>query len=236
VRAAYEHAVFRYGGGSQAAFGPTVRSRAGTEVIVRRSEIGQSGGAGVTVQDSGRLVLAESEIMDHRDACIEVKTTTGDLLAENNRIQRCPAGVRVIKGAPTIRSTFFEGNQVAVDVRDPSAAPVVSPHNRFVGEGQTAIRNLFPMDQCIQAQFNWWGDVSGPADASSAADACELLDNPDGRGAPVSDRVNYTLWEGGTGRPVIGWPRCGVTARAQPVFSGWAAAAGRLSASCGGPR
>jgi hypothetical protein len=222
VQGTYEHAIFRYGGGSQVSEGPTVRSQAGAQVVVRRSEISQSGGTGFRVLHTSSLTLEESEVFDHRDACMELRST-GDVLIENNRIQRCPAGIWVYDGTPAIRGNYFEGNQFAVDVRLVSAAPVVSPHNRFVGKGQTAIRNINPMDRCINAQFNWWGDVSGPADTSTAADACGLLDNADGRGAPVSNGVNYTLWEGGTGRPVMGWPRCGVTARSRPVFTGWAA-------------
>ena len=228
VRGTYEHVILRYGGGSQASYGPTVAARAGASLVLRWSEISQSYGTGLRALDTSSLTVTESEIMDHRNSGAELNST-GGVLFENNRIQRCPAGIRVFDGTPTISGNFFEGNELAVDVLLPSAVPVVSPHNRFVGGGQTAIRNVYPQDQCINAQSNWWGDASGPEDTSTAADACGLLDNPSGSGAPVSDGVNYTLWDGGTGRPLIGWPRCGVTARTQPLFTGWAAAGATVS-------
>ncbi len=225
----YEHAVFRYGGGSQPAFAPTVDSDSGAMVSVSRSVISQSGGSGVRVDREGRLTLAESEIFDHRDTCIEVNST-GSVLVENNRIQGCPSGVLVNKGSPTIRGNYFEGNVVGVEVVNTfQAAPVVSPHNRFVGAGQMGVKNRYPMDGCIDARRNWWGDVSGPADTSTATDACDLADNPGGSGAPVSDGVDYYPWEGNLPRPIIASPGCGVTARDKPVFTGRAAEGSTVS-------
>lgn len=229
VSGAYQHVIFQYGGGSQPAFGPTVGVDGGATVSVRRSQISQSGGSGVMVYNESNLTLAESMITDHRDTCIEVATTTGIVLVENNTIQGCPSGVLVNKGSPTIRSNTFTGNQVGVEVVNTiQAAPVVSPHNRFLGDGQIGVKNRYPLDGCIDARRNWWGDVSGPADSSTAADACDMADNP-GLGAPVSDGVNYNPWEGGMGRPVIGWPRCGVTGQDQPVFTGRAAAGATIT-------
>jgi hypothetical protein len=230
VRGTYEHAIFRYGGGYPAAFGPTLNSDSGATVIVRQSVISQSGGAGAHAYNASNLTLVESEIYDHRDTCIEVATTTGSVLIENNRIQGCPSGVLVTKGSPTIRGNYFEGNGVGVEVVNTfQAAPVVSPHNRFVGTGQMGVKNRYPMDGCIDARRNWWGDVSGPSDTSTATDACGMADNPEGIGASVSDGVNYYPWEGNLPRPIIASPGCGVTARDKPTFSGRAAEGATVS-------
>ncbi len=181
VRGTYDHAIFHYGGGSSAAFGPTVDSDSGATVVIRQSQISQSGGSGARVYNTSNLTLVESEIFDHRDTCIEVSTTTGSVLIENNRIQGCPSGVLVNKGSPTIRGNYFEGNTIGVEVVNTfQAAPVVSPHNRFVGTGQMGIKNRYPLDGCIDARRNWWGDVSGPTDTSTAEDACGMADNPEG--------------------------------------------------------
>ncbi len=230
VKGTYEHAVFRYGGGSAAAFGPTVNSDSGATVSVHRSEISQSGGSGAHAYNASNLTLVENEIFDHRDTCSEIATTTGSVLIENNRIQGCPTGVLVTKGSPVVRGNYFEGNLIGVEVVNTfQAAPVVSPHNRFVGAGQMGVKNRYPMDGCIDARHNWWGDVSGPADTSTATDACALADNPEGAGAPVSDGVDYYPWEGNLPRPIIASPGCGVTARDQPAFSGRAAEGATVS-------
>jgi hypothetical protein len=122
-----------------------------------------------------------------------------------------------------VSDNFFQGNDTAVEVTCTSltgdCAPVVSPHNRFVGDAQLGIINTHPQDVCVEARFNWWGDVSGPQDSSSEQDACQLVDNP-GSGATSSDGVDYSPWDGGLARPIIAQPGCGVTGRSQPTFTG----------------
>lgn len=63
---------------------------------------------------------------------------------------------------------------------------------------------------------NWWGDASGPNDATAVPDGCAItLDNPTGLGGDVSECVLYDLWlvsnpfatstggGGGEGDPVV---------------------------------
>ena len=47
----------------------------------------------------------------------------------------------------------------------------------------------------VDARQNWWGDASGPLDASDAPDLAGLY-NPTGLGCPVTDNVDYSDWLG----------------------------------------
>ena len=73
--------------------------------------------------------------------------------------------------------------------------PVVT-NNQFYDNTAEAINNStsqFP----VVAENNWWGDSSGPNDASNA----DGLYNPDGTGDKVSDYVDYDPWL--AGKPVL---------------------------------
>lgn len=228
VVATYEHAVFRYAG-DWFTGGPTIEAEHGAVVSVSRSEISHSGGSAARSGNNASLTLAENDIFDHAIRCIEASTITGSVLVENNRLQDCPTGVWVQFGTPTLRGNFFNDYTIGVDIVTSSTTqPVVSPGNRFIEPGKTAINNRYPKTACIEARHNWWGDASGPKDDSTVEDACDMSDNP-GTGAPVSDGVRYSPWEGGMGRPVITYPRCGDTGATKPVVSGLAAAGALVS-------
>jgi hypothetical protein len=147
----------------------------------------------------------------------------GEILISNSRFEDNGVGVYISNGHPTVSDSFFNENTTGVEVNCTTlagdCAPVISPHNSFPDKSQQSILNNYPVELCVGARYNWWGDKDGPQDASSALDACDLVDNP-GVGTAVSDGVDYSPWDGGLARPLIARPGCGVTARNQPTFTG----------------
>ena len=230
ARGLFEHAVFRYGGGWEAT-GAILGVDHDSAVTVRRCDVSHSPRHGIYVWRGADAQIEESVIHDNDLDGVNVYTEGEVVLAGNRFLDNAQSGVHVGKGQPTVRDNFFQGNAIGVNVNCPSAdgcAPVISAHNRFVGNGNQAIRNRFPRDVCVEAVYNWWGDKAGPDDPSSVQDPCGLVDNP-GSGAAVSDGVNYSPWEGGVARPLIARPGCGMTARNQPTFVGRAQAGATVS-------
>ena len=223
--ATFEHAEIRY-------------ARSGIGVSGRPALL-VDGGAGLTMIDcqlkhgevgikfslpltgsGGQIVNTTISEMSTAGVLVE---SDGDVSISNSRFEDNGVGVYVSNGHPTVSDSFFSGNTTGVEVICTTlagdCAPVISPHNSFADKAQQGIRIRYPVELCVGARYNWWGDKNGPQDASSALDACSLADNP-GSGAAVSDGVDYTPWDGGLARPLIARPGCGVTARNQPIFTG----------------
>jgi parallel beta-helix repeat protein len=232
VTASFEHAVFHYGGG-WAATGAILGVDIDSTATIRSCEVSHSARHGIFVWRGAHARIEGNVIQNNAMSGIEV-STVGDVLIDSNRIlDNTENGIYVYEGHPRVQNNFFQGNAIAVKVNcNPKSgrdcAPVISPHNRFVDSGQEAIRNLAPRDLCVDALENWWGDETGPQDTSSESDACGLVDNP-GAGAPVSDGVDYSIWEGGMARPMIAQPGCGTTALSQPTFFGRSLAGSTVS-------
>ncbi len=229
VQASYTHVIWRYGGGTAFGWGPLVAAQGGARVSIRDSELTQAE-VGAYAYDTARLDLQTSSLHHLLTAGVDTYSSGAVLLAGNRFTSIGASAVAVQNGAPLIRDNFFQGSPKGVEVICSTAAcnPVVSPHNRFIGAEQTGVYVRYPASVCVDARRNAWGDPSGPADSSTAADACLAADNP-GQGAQVSDGVNYSPWEGGLGRPVLAEPLCGVTANSQPLFNGRAPAGALVS-------
>lgn len=107
--------------------------------------------------------------------CVFENSGSGINIGANNaltsitdcRFQRNSAGIRAVSNATVVaHGSSFVGNDVGI-------------HN----DGT----------RVIQADFNWWGDPTGPNDPFDDRPAGGWF-NPTGRGDRVSDRVNYTPW------------------------------------------
>lgn len=235
ARALFEHAVFRYGGGSGINWGPLVEVDYDATMTMRNCHLSQ-GEVGVSVARGANVQIEESVIRDNATVGVVINSD-GEVLIADNRFEDTGSGVHVSLGHPTVCDNFFQGNAIAVEVicSPPvgDCAPVVSPHNRFVGTGQEGIVSRYPKELCVDARHNWWGDETGPQDPSIGQCACGLVDNP-GSGAFASDGVDYSPWEGGVARPIITWPGCGVTAVERPTFIGRAQSGATVSVYDGG--
>jgi len=222
TRASLDHCAFRYGGAGGLGSGKLLWGDYGARLVLRHSDLAHSD-MGLSLWRDANAEVTGNSFRDCEAAGIE-SYSDGEILIADNRFEGNAVGVLVSRGHPVIRDNYFQGNATAVEatcrpVQGSDCAPVVSPHNRFVGKDQRAVIVRYPAHLCVQAQDNWWGDKSGPLDSSSGPCACELADN-DGSGGQVSDGVNYDPWAGGIARPVIASPLCGLTARTRPTFKG----------------
>jgi len=217
----FEHAEIRYARAGGVSGRPGVLVDYGATLLMSDSKFGD-GEVGIKLFRGANATIENTEVISMTTDGVLVDSD-GEVSISYSRFENNGVGVYVSKGHPTVRDNFFQGNDTAVEVictpLTGDCAPVISPHNSFVGSDQQGIVSTYPQDVCVEARYNWWGDVSGPQDSSSEQDACELVDNP-GSGAFSSDGVDYSPWDGGIARPIIAQPGCGVTGRSQPPFTG----------------
>ena len=73
------------------------------------------------------------------------------------------------------------------------AKSLTANNNNIAGNTEYGIFSEYGV--LVDATNNWWGDASGPEDATAVPDACALtLDNPAGLGDEVSECVDYSSW------------------------------------------
>ncbi|MDD5326519.1 MAG: hypothetical protein PHY02_01740 [Phycisphaerae bacterium] len=122
-----------------------------------------------------------------------------------NRFTGWHTGVYLQNADAQVISNVMVENYVGMSID--GAMSVTVAHNSFIdngleglGVGPPAITSLTLEDNCfsgnptavanwqsneINAEYNWWGDPSGPYHPAS---------NPDGQGDAVSDNVDYEPW------------------------------------------
>lgn len=109
--------------------------------------------------------------------------------------------LRCLNSSPSVDSCTFAYNDVGVSAEGASN-PVIHGSSLY-GNTNFAVNNTGG-SFCVDAQGNWWGDASGPNDASATADLCVLGANA-GLGDAVSNDVDYTGWvTGGVQTPLLG--------------------------------
>ncbi|HNT52250.1 MAG TPA: hypothetical protein PKH19_02525, partial [Candidatus Syntrophosphaera sp.] len=89
-------------------------------------------------------------------------------------------------GAPSIIRNHIMGNGVGVQC-DNNTSPIIGGSlgdaNNFNGNTSFGVQNT-SSSVTLNAEYNWWGDPSGPTHTS----------NPSGSGDPVSNYVDYDPW------------------------------------------
>jgi parallel beta-helix repeat protein len=109
--------------------------------------------------------------------------------------------LRCVNSSPSVDSCLIANNTVGISVEGASN-PTVNGCSIY-GNTQFGINNT-GNSFCIDAENNWWGAVSGPNDASAAADLCLLGANA-GTGDKVSNNVDYDPWSvGGVQTALLG--------------------------------
>jgi hypothetical protein len=84
----------------------------------------------------------------------------------------------------TITGCDITGNTIgiAVGIGSADASVIVASQNKVYGNTDYGVLSSGPQ---VDARYNWWGDVSGPAHAN----------NPCGLGDDISDNVLYSPWK-----------------------------------------
>jgi|GEM_PF-5551521 parallel beta-helix repeat protein len=127
---------------------------------------------------------------------------------------RYGGGVQIFGAGPQIARSRITLNQRGFEIRN-SATPLLTENDIhsnadqgvFVSNSQPIIRRNNIYDNgtfgvynetatiCVNAQNNWWGSDTGPADASDKTDSCTLGKHA-GLGGKVTDNVDYDPWLG----------------------------------------
>ena len=133
---------------------------------------------------------------------------------------RYGGGVQIFGAGPQIARSRITLNQRGFEIRN-SATPLLTENDIhsnadqgvFVSNSQPIIRRNNIYDNgtfgvynetatiCVNAQNNWWGNDTGPADASDKTDSCTLGKNA-GLGGKVTDNVDYDPWLGSPPMPL----------------------------------
>ncbi len=137
-----------------------------------------------------------------------------------------PIGLRVSSNAqPQLRNNRIAATNTALRIDDTTPA-MVAAFNSFAESYEFAAVNN-DRAVCVDAQYNWWGDRTGPYDpANDRDDPCNSvvgqLENTRGKGHRVSKGVNYKnyLDTAMPAIPVLDGPRCGVTNARRQRFTG----------------
>lgn len=97
-------------------------------------------------------------------------------------------GLKMSSANPALLGCFFISNEIAVLCKNDSM-PLID-HCSFFQNSEYAVKNESTSTE-VQAQNCFWGDETGPADASNDTSTGGLY-NPNGQGDRVSDGVDYS--------------------------------------------
>lgn len=179
----------------------------GTPIQVAYNQLLRSNASAITVgSDAGNVpapVISGNLIASTKESGSGYAmrlTGEGEMTIQYNRIADFPNGILVNHKLPRIN------------------------FNNFFGVRVKAVENV-TQSNCVDAQNNWWGDVTGPLDNKSdgATDRCKLT-NPGAKGAEVSEFVDWDPYLKASPPPVpmLDLPRCGYTNKTTVAVAGHA--------------
>jgi parallel beta-helix repeat protein len=151
---------------SASTIGLLLRSVGGLSVSANAIHGDAAGAKAIELSATGSSCSLGGDLLDGSlDIGIDVAADAGQAVSVSGcSVTGCAQyGIRVLSGSPTITDCSFHGNAQAVA----NLSPVVT-----------------------DARGNWWGDPTGPLDASQGTPDY----NPGGHGDPVSDNVRYRPW------------------------------------------
>lgn len=141
--------------------GAEIRDQAGSSIVFLGNRAVDNVRHGLAIIASAPEIRG-NELTGNTQAGILATGTASMPLIANNRIADNRFGVDTVAGAsPLIGGSLANGNDI-------------------VANADFGVRNQ-SSDLTVNAQFNWWGDASGPFHAT---------ENPEGQGNPASDRVD----------------------------------------------
>jgi parallel beta-helix repeat protein len=125
---------------------------------------------------------------------IWVDSAAGNSIVSYNHISNIPyAGINIREGCTNALITYndISGCGTGVDVVGTVTGTVIN-FNEIYGNDM-GVAN-YDSTVTVYAEYNWWGDVSGPYDPLDTDDLNQY--NPGGLGDPVTEYVLYDPWIG----------------------------------------
>jgi len=178
-----DHCIVRYGGNGYK--GNISKSGSGT-LTVTNSVFSDSSYAGLKIIDSaGSDTISGNTFSNNNVHGIMILNSDLPDLIEDNVIKGNYNGIWINGSNPTIFKNKIIDNLIGVYCIE-SANPVIGGSvfnaNQIYNNSQYGVQNILSTPPVtIDAQYNWWGDSSGPG----------YLTNPDGARDSVSDYVYY---------------------------------------------
>ncbi|MBA7555869.1 hypothetical protein ES705_48561 [subsurface metagenome] len=156
--------------------------------IVGKNAIQYWGGPGANI--SYNVIDGEDTMFDG----IWLDAAAHDSTVSYNKISDTVyAGINIRGGCTnaTVKYNDISGCGTGVDVVGSITGTVIN-FNEIYGNGM-GVANYYSEDT-VYAEYNWWGDVSGPYDPSDIDGLNQY--NPGGLGDPVTEYVLYDPWIG----------------------------------------
>jgi hypothetical protein len=121
------------------------------------------------------------------------KDADGSTVSNNQIFDTIYAGINVREGCTNVLITYndISGCGTGVDVVGIVTGTVINFNEIY--ENGMGVAN-YDSIVTVYAEYNWWGDVSGPYDSSDMDDLSQY--NPGGLGNPVTEYVLYEPWTG----------------------------------------
>jgi hypothetical protein len=152
---------------------------------------------------SGIYCFESSPVVTHNNIVANSAGTGGGVccyssspLIDGNKIQGNSAddagGIYCSNSSPTVVNNTISGNSASYSaggiLAHNNSSPVVN-YNNIHGNSTFGVCN-WDSSEIIDAEYNWWGDATGPYHPGS---------NPGGLGEEVSDYVDFEPWDPGLG-------------------------------------
>ncbi|HUV40603.1 MAG TPA: filamentous hemagglutinin N-terminal domain-containing protein, partial [Sedimentisphaerales bacterium] len=129
--------------------------------------------------------LGQYTQLGHTPGDMTTVTVTANTLTGNTTGLLINDGANVKAGDFLITNNFFVNNTTGVESQHSSESATIY-ENSFTGSTDSAVKNTGALAM-LNAVGNWWGDATGPYNATT---------NPSALGDAVSDKVDYSPWLG----------------------------------------
>ena len=187
-----DYTTIRYGGNTASSYDANLYLYNTAQATLNHVTIGSSQRYGIyiyqtTTAVTARLALDRSTLENNASHGLYAPTAAANVIAITNSIIRNNAqyGVYVSNGSRlTIDgSSIVSNTQWGISLANSSNARITNC--AIFGNTAGGLNNLSP-SQPVTAAMNWWGDPSGPANATS---------NASGLGNSVSDGIIFQPWQ-----------------------------------------
>lgn len=112
---------------------------------------------------------------------------TKDISVKNCKFEKNGVGILVGNAEPLIEKNTITNNTTGIKVNNTSTKTTKAIGNAIFTNGTGAFGKslLYPDATVLEAKYNWWGDKTGPQNATG---------NPDGKGNSVTGQVSFDPW------------------------------------------
>lgn len=180
--ATFDYATIQYGG-YVPAYGMLLAAYNATNVAVDHSTLQYSEFYTIQIDENSTISVSNSVIANTTGYVAAIYATGGTATITENTISSSGSyGIYIDNAAPTISENTIIDSSYGIYTTN-GANPTLTNNRIFTNTSYGLYNN--DSSVTVNAEQNWWGDVSGPYNAAS---------NPSGTGNSVSDYVDFDPW------------------------------------------